>query len=218
MSIFFSFIISIVIFTILIIVGQVKELVTSCTSPYSASEGSHAVVVCTEWDEFKTLNWKKVATMRMILTTIMIHDLENVKVIRIIMWCNCYNLNILPFWCNCFQHLKDVIMCHISPDIRGNDETGLCLWWWGNSIYQIVSKLIYKLNGNIFPFYRPKDPSPRGAGQNWFLGRDHRETDLAGVELKCNDCQAELLAGESVKRVEMFNWGWKAFWNKDLIK
>ena len=85
MSIFFSFIISIVIFTILIIVGQVKELVTSCTSPYSASEGSHAVVVCTEWDEFKTLNWKKVATMRMILTTIMIHDLENVKVIRIIM-------------------------------------------------------------------------------------------------------------------------------------
>jgi len=39
---------------------QVKELVTSCTSPYSASEGSHAVVVCTEWDEFKTLDWKKI--------------------------------------------------------------------------------------------------------------------------------------------------------------
>ena len=137
-------IISIVIFTILIIVGQVKELVTSCTSPFSASEGSHAVVVCTEWDEFKTLNWKKVATMRMILTTIMIHDLENVKVIRIIMWCTCYNLNILPFWCNCFQHLKDVIMCHISPDIRGNDETGLCLWWWANSIYQIVFQTNFK--------------------------------------------------------------------------
>ena len=71
-------------------VNQVKDLVTSCTNPYSASEGahhrdvtfsvgdcfcyswvqfvkntkscpgSHAVVVCTEWDEFKTLDWEKV--------------------------------------------------------------------------------------------------------------------------------------------------------------
>jgi len=40
--------------------GQVKDLVTSCTNPYSASEGSHAVVVCTEWDEFKTLDWEKI--------------------------------------------------------------------------------------------------------------------------------------------------------------
>jgi len=39
---------------------QVKDLVTSCTNPYSASEGSHAVVVCTEWDEFKTLDWEKI--------------------------------------------------------------------------------------------------------------------------------------------------------------
>jgi len=39
---------------------QVKKLVTSCKSPYSASESSHAVVVCTEWDEFKTLDWKKI--------------------------------------------------------------------------------------------------------------------------------------------------------------
>jgi len=39
---------------------QVKELVTSYSSPYSASEGSHAVVVCTEWDEFKKLDWEKI--------------------------------------------------------------------------------------------------------------------------------------------------------------
>ena len=52
-----------IIITILITNDQVKELVTSCKSPYSASEGSHAVVVCTEWDEFKTLDWKKVAIM-----------------------------------------------------------------------------------------------------------------------------------------------------------
>ena len=70
-------------------VNQVKDLVTSCNNPYSASKGayrdvafslgdclcyscvqfvkntkncpgSHAVVVCTEWDEFKTLDWEKV--------------------------------------------------------------------------------------------------------------------------------------------------------------
>ena len=50
---------------ILIIYDQVKELVTCYSSPYSASEGSHAVVVCTEWDEFKTLDWKKVGRMQM---------------------------------------------------------------------------------------------------------------------------------------------------------
>ena len=50
---------------ILIISDQVKELVTSYSSPYSASEGSHAVVVCTEWDEFKTLDWKKDGRMQM---------------------------------------------------------------------------------------------------------------------------------------------------------
>ena len=77
--------ISIVIFTILIIYGQVNEVVSSFNIPYDLSLVSHAVVVCTEWDEFKTLNWKKVATMQIMLTTIMIHDLENVKVIRIIM-------------------------------------------------------------------------------------------------------------------------------------
>jgi len=39
---------------------KVMDLVTSCTNPYSASEGSHAVVVCTEWDEFKMLDWEKI--------------------------------------------------------------------------------------------------------------------------------------------------------------
>ena len=31
----------------------VKKLVTVKTDPYNAAEGSHALVVCTEWDEFK---------------------------------------------------------------------------------------------------------------------------------------------------------------------
>ena len=74
-----AIIISIIIMiTILIIYDQVKELVTSCKSPYSASEGSHAVVVCTEWDEFKTLDWKKVTMM---LIDFDHNDWENVKAI-----------------------------------------------------------------------------------------------------------------------------------------
>ena len=33
--------------------ARVKKLVTVETDPYDAAEGSHALVVCTEWDEFK---------------------------------------------------------------------------------------------------------------------------------------------------------------------
>ena len=33
--------------------ARVKNLVTVGTDPYDAAEGSHALVVCTEWDEFK---------------------------------------------------------------------------------------------------------------------------------------------------------------------
>ena len=32
---------------------RVKKLVTVETDPYVAAEGSHALVVCTEWDEFR---------------------------------------------------------------------------------------------------------------------------------------------------------------------
>lgn len=32
---------------------SVDRLVTVCEDAYSAAEGAHAIVVCTEWDEFK---------------------------------------------------------------------------------------------------------------------------------------------------------------------
>lgn len=31
---------------------SVEKLVTVCDSPYTAAEGTYAIVVCTEWDEF----------------------------------------------------------------------------------------------------------------------------------------------------------------------
>ncbi|KAK9763073.1 hypothetical protein K7432_010597 [Basidiobolus ranarum] len=39
---------------------QVKKQVTICTSAYEATQDCDAVVVCTEWDEFKALDWQKV--------------------------------------------------------------------------------------------------------------------------------------------------------------
>jgi len=41
---------------------KVAELVTICRDPYSASMGSHALVICTEWDEFTTLEYEKIYT------------------------------------------------------------------------------------------------------------------------------------------------------------
>lgn len=32
---------------------KVKRLVKICRDPYSAAKNSHAIVICTEWDEFK---------------------------------------------------------------------------------------------------------------------------------------------------------------------
>ena len=38
---------------------------TCHTDPLSAADGSHAVVVCTEWDEFVSLDYKKIySTMK----------------------------------------------------------------------------------------------------------------------------------------------------------
>jgi len=34
--------------------------VTCCSDPYTASHETHALVVCTEWDEFKTLDYKRI--------------------------------------------------------------------------------------------------------------------------------------------------------------
>ncbi|WAQ99383.1 UGDH-like protein [Mya arenaria] len=38
---------------------RVEELVTICDDPYRAAEETHAVVVCTEWDEFVTYDYKR---------------------------------------------------------------------------------------------------------------------------------------------------------------
>ena len=35
--------------------SRVQELVTICRDPYQAAEQAHAIVLCTEWDEFKVL-------------------------------------------------------------------------------------------------------------------------------------------------------------------
>ncbi len=37
---------------------RVKQLVTVHGDAYEAAKGAHALVVCTEWDEFTTLNYK----------------------------------------------------------------------------------------------------------------------------------------------------------------
>lgn len=39
---------------------RVDKLVTICTDPYEAANKAHAVVVCTEWDEFKNYDYKRV--------------------------------------------------------------------------------------------------------------------------------------------------------------
>ena len=38
----------------------VRDLVTVCNSPYEAAEDVHAVVLLTEWDEFKELDYSKI--------------------------------------------------------------------------------------------------------------------------------------------------------------
>ncbi|KAL3879780.1 hypothetical protein ACJMK2_032066 [Sinanodonta woodiana] len=39
---------------------RVSELLTVCEDPYVAAAGTHALVICTEWDEFVTLDYKKI--------------------------------------------------------------------------------------------------------------------------------------------------------------
>jgi len=39
---------------------RVDELITITTDPYEACDCSHAIVVCTEWDEFVTLDFKRI--------------------------------------------------------------------------------------------------------------------------------------------------------------
>ena len=39
---------------------QFDKLVTIATDPYMAAEGAHAIVVCTEWDEFVTLDYQRI--------------------------------------------------------------------------------------------------------------------------------------------------------------
>lgn len=39
---------------------RVKELVTIHSDPYEAADQSHAIIVCTEWDEFTTYDYKRI--------------------------------------------------------------------------------------------------------------------------------------------------------------
>lgn len=39
---------------------KVDELVTMCSDPYEAAKDTHAVVICTEWDEFKSYDYKRI--------------------------------------------------------------------------------------------------------------------------------------------------------------
>ncbi|XP_017776179.1 PREDICTED: UDP-glucose 6-dehydrogenase-like isoform X2 [Nicrophorus vespilloides] len=39
---------------------QVRKTVKVCGDAYSATKGTHAIVVCTEWDEFMVLDYKKI--------------------------------------------------------------------------------------------------------------------------------------------------------------
>eukprot|EP01136_Pigoraptor_vietnamica_P026942 Opistho-1_new@82583 len=40
--------------------ADVRRLFECSDDPYKALQGAHAAVVCTEWDEFKTLDWQRV--------------------------------------------------------------------------------------------------------------------------------------------------------------
>ena len=38
----------------------VEEHVTYETDPYEAAKGAHAIIVCTEWDEFKEYDYERI--------------------------------------------------------------------------------------------------------------------------------------------------------------
>ena len=40
--------------------GKVVDLVTIHSDPYKAAVGSHALVICTEWEEFQTLDYQAI--------------------------------------------------------------------------------------------------------------------------------------------------------------
>merc|ERR550539_1917036 len=40
--------------------ARVERLVTCHTDPYSAAVAAHAVVICTEWDEFSSLDYTRI--------------------------------------------------------------------------------------------------------------------------------------------------------------
>jgi len=40
--------------------ATVEEQVQVCSDPYEAARGAHALVVCTEWDEFQTLDYRRI--------------------------------------------------------------------------------------------------------------------------------------------------------------
>ena len=40
-----------------------SQQITYCSSPYEVAKGADALVLCTEWEEFKDLNWKKIKSL-----------------------------------------------------------------------------------------------------------------------------------------------------------
>ena len=54
---------------------KVFENVTFCRDAYDCARGSHAIVIVTEWEQFRALDLKKMAT---IMTTPVIVDLRNI--------------------------------------------------------------------------------------------------------------------------------------------
>ncbi|CAN0421994.1 unnamed protein product [Ectocarpus sp. 8 AP-2014] len=39
---------------------RLEESITTCEDAYSAANGSHALAILTEWDEFKTLDYQRI--------------------------------------------------------------------------------------------------------------------------------------------------------------
>jgi UDPglucose 6-dehydrogenase len=54
---------------------KVFENVTFCRDAYDCARGSHAIVIVTEWEQFRALDLKKMAT---IMATPVIVDLRNI--------------------------------------------------------------------------------------------------------------------------------------------
>ena len=58
--------------------SRVKDLVTIHTDPYKAAENTHALVICTEWDEFMVITINYISTINVTPPTITITSPSNI--------------------------------------------------------------------------------------------------------------------------------------------